>query len=816
MKSKALPDENITTVNNDHTHEDDHPCVDVIKGAVVAEPGILGVKLDPQRQEVSFDYDPSQISEQKIAQIAERLTPSLQNNLQTCTLRLGHHRGRACEVCASLLENRIRQINGVRKASASYMGGALSITFDNSLVSSDQLVQQIKQFGVSVAPSAADLPVVTAVPEPVTGPIRRAWKWLTAQNLEAIFTVITFIMLLVGWLAERVAVPPYVSVVAYTIAYVTGGVFGLKAGLESLRERTIDVDLLMVLAAIGAAIVGSPFEGALLLFLFSLSNVLQDYALDRTRNAIRALMKLRPNQALVLRDGELVTLPVEKVVIDDHFLVRPGDRIPLDGVVLEGDSAVDQSSLTGESMPVAKSPGDSVLAGTINKNGSLEVRVTKTAQDSTIAKLIKLVEEAQSEKAQTQRFLDQAEQYYATGVIGFTILAIFVPILLLGEDFDPAFYRAMTLMVAASPCALIISTPASILSAIGNGARKGVLFKGGVHLEQAASIKVIAFDKTGTLTEGEPRVTDVKVISAGQQDVWQGDEDDLLALAAAVELKSEHPLAQATVMAAQERNLGIPEVRAFQAATGMGVSGTVNGMDIRVGNLRHFAAFNPLGLAAAEQEVDRLQAEGKTAVVVAQIIADGRTAHLLGIVAFADQLRSDAADVVRALKSLGVARVVMLTGDNERIGRAIAEQVGVDDYYAELLPEDKLGLIKDLEAEFGPIAMVGDGVNDAPALASASIGIAMGAAGTDVALETADVVLMADDLCNIPYVIDLSRQTRKTLIVNLSFAMGMIAVMIAAIFTANLSLPLAVVGHEGGTVLVSLNGLRLLVYKGRL
>ncbi len=572
----------------------------------------------------------------------------------------------------------------------------------------------------------------------------------------------------------------------------------------------------MVLAAIGAAIVGSPFEGALLLFLFSLSNVLQDYALDRTRNAIRALMKLRPNQALVLRDGELVTLPVEKVVIDDHFLVRPGDRIPLDGVVLEGDSAVDQSSLTGESMPVAKSPGDSVLAGTINKNGSLEVRVTKTAQDSTIAKLIKLVEEAQSEKAQTQRFLDQAEQYYATGVIGFTILAIFVPILLLGEDFDPAFYRAMTLMVAASPCALIISTPASILSAIGNGARKGVLFKGGVHLEQAASIKVIAFDKTGTLTEGEPRVTDVKVISAGQQDVWQGDEDDLLALAAAVELKSEHPLAQATVMAAQERNLGIPEVRAFQAATGMGVSGTVNGMDIRVGNLRHFAAFNPLGLAAAEQEVDRLQAEGKTAVVVAQIIADGRTAHLLGIVAFADQLRSDAADVVRALKSLGVARVVMLTGDNERIGRAIAEQVGVDDYYAELLPEDKLGLIKDLEAEFGPIAMVGDGVNDAPALASASIGIAMGAAGTDVALETADVVLMADDLCNIPYVIDLSRQTRKTLIVNLSFAMGMIAVMIAAIFTANLSLPLAVVGHEGGTVLVSLNGLRLLVYKGRL
>jgi Cd2+/Zn2+-exporting ATPase len=648
--------------------------------------------------------------------------------------------------------------------------------------------------------------------------------------------------MIVAWLAEYFGAPAIVSSVFYTVAYISGGFFGLKGGLESLRQRTVDVDLLMVLAALGAAVVGAPFEGALLLFLFSLSNVLQDYAMDRTRNAIRALMKLRPDQALIRRGSDLVTLPVERIVVGDRFVVRPGDRIPLDGVVVEGESTVDQASITGESMPVAKHPGNPVLAGTINKNGSLEARVTKLAKDSTIAKLIQLVEEAHSEKAHTQRFLDKAEQYYALGVIVFTILVAAIPIFVFGEAFNTAFYRAMTVMVAASPCALIISTPASILSAIGNGARKGVLFKGGVYMEQAAGIKVVAFDKTGTLTEGKPQVTDVVVVEALRQaepqapygqgaakaeaasaappalrsPLWHGDEDELLALAAAVEAKSEHALAQATVEAARVRKLELSEALAFQAATGKGARGQVDGLDIRVGNLRYFEACNCLGLETATAEVKRLQAEGKTAVVVAQMSdAERTTGYALGVVAFADTVRTDAADVVRELKLLGVERVIMLTGDNERVAQAIAAQVGVDEYFADLLPEDKVRIVKELEAKYGSVAMIGDGVNDAPALASASIGVAMGAAGTDVALETADVVLMADDLSNIPYVIALSRQTRKTLVVNLGFALAMIAMMIVAIFTVNLPLPLAVIGHEGGTVLVSLNGLRLLLYKRR-
>ncbi len=812
-------DKTILPVKNGDSSPEPHdqPCLTLIEEAVATEPGIVKVQLDPSQQKLALDYDPGLITEPKLTEITQRLAPPLRHNMETCVMRLSPRGGRSCESCALMLEHRLGQIEGVRQAAASYMGGVLTVRYDNTVVSSDQLRQKVAQLGVQVAPSSAEVwPAAEAAP-----PRPQPWQWLTRQSLEAIFTAITLAALLGAWLAEYLAAPGIVSTILYTIAYITGGTFGLKGGLESLRARTVDVDLLMVLAALGAALVGAPFEGALLLFLFSLSNVLQDYAMDRTRNAIRALMKLRPNQAQVRRGSQLVTLPVEQVVVGDRFVVRPGDRIPLDGVVTDGESTVDQAPITGESMPVAKGPGSTVLAGTINQNGSLEAQVTKLARDSTIAKLIKLVEEAQSEKAHTQRFLDRAEQYYAMGVIIFTILVAVIPIYGWGEAFGPAFYRAMTVMVAASPCALIISTPASILSAIGNGARKGVLFKGGVYVEQAAGIKVIAFDKTGTLTQGKPQVTDVVITAESSRKfeasgkVWHGSEDELLALTAAVESKSEHALGKATVEAAQQRNLALSEALAFEAATGKGAKAMVEGLDIRVGNLRYFEGFECMGHDQAAAVIERLQAEGKTAIVVGQISLDGRTAYLLGAVAFADQVRPDAAAVIAEIKSLGVQRVVMLTGDNERVAQAIARQVGVDETYANLLPEDKVRIVKELEAKYGAVAMVGDGVNDAPALASASIGVAMGAAGTDVALETADVVLMADDLSNIPYLIALSRQTRKTLIVNLGFAMAAIAVMIAAIFGANMPLPMAVIGHEGGTVLVSLNGLRLLLYKRR-
>ncbi|MAT98698.1 MAG: heavy metal translocating P-type ATPase [Anaerolineaceae bacterium] len=784
----------------------DESCADLINEAITDQEGIVQVSLHPQDGRLEIDYDPAKVSEPTVEKVAQQVSPILQERWHTCTMRLGRQGGRACESCALGLERNLSQLPGVRRATASYLGGALSVTYNDQLISPDEISHHVQQMGVSVAPSAAEMTTAEPAPSVPTSPLRRAWDWLVDGRLEAIFTVITLITMIGGLIAERQEAAT-VATVLFVIAYIAGGTFGLQGGIESLRNRTIDVDLLMILAAVGAAIVGEPFEGAMLLFLFSLSNVLQDYAMDRTRNAIKALMELRPAQALVRRGDNTYLLPIEKVVISDRIIVKPGERLPLDGVVVDGRSSIDQSSITGESMPVSKEVGDSVFAGTINKNGSLEIRVTKLAKDSTLAKLIQMVEEAHSEKAETQRFIDTAEQYYAMGVIVLTILVAAVPMLFWQEAFSSAFYRAMTVMVAASPCAIVISTPATVLSAIGNGARRGILFKGGVYVENAATIKVIAFDKTGTLTVGEPQVTDITPLSDTIS------EDELLALAAAVEAKSEHPLAQATVKTAQERELSWPEAVDFQATTGQGVAAHVGQKHIRIGNGRFFTNYQTTGLDAAEAELDRLQKLAKTAVLVAEVDDDAGTAVILGVLAYADVIRPDAPDVIRALHANGVEHVVMLTGDNDAVAKQIAAQVGVDDYFADLLPEDKVTAVKKVREQYGPVAMVGDGVNDAPALATADIGIAMGAAGTDVALETADIVLMSDDLNNLPYVIGLSRKTRQTLLQNLGFALFMIVLMLGTIFFSGLALPAAVVGHEGGTVLVSLNGLRMLGYK---
>ncbi len=621
------------------------------------------------------------------------------------------------------------------------------------------------------------------------------------RNIPATFVAITFVSMITGLIADWQAAP-LLATISYTIAYVTGGTFGVKAAFESLREWRIDIDLLMILAAIGAVIVGAPFEGAMLLFLFSLSNVLQNYALGRTRHAIEALMELRPAQANVLHAGEMVAVPIEEVRVGEQFRVRPGEAIPLDGVIESGQSAVNEASLTGESLPVSKYVGDTVFAGTINENGSLDVRVTQRAEDSTLAKLIELVEVAHSEKANTQRFIDRAEQYYAVGVIVLTIVAIVFPILGWQESFDSAFYRAMTLMVAASPCALVISTPATVLSAIGNGARHGVLFKGGVYVERAATIKVLAVDKTGTLTVGKPAVTDVRVVRVGLH------EDDLLQIAAAVEQKSEHPLAQAVVRAAVQRDITIPAVGEFESLTGQGVWATVDARPIFVGNLRHLSAHNE---AAAIQHVTALQSEGKTAVVVVERLEEKLC--VLGVIGIADVLRENVAEIIQHIHNAGVPNVVMLTGDNERVAKHVGKLAGIAEIHADLMPADKLRLLKELREKYGAVAMVGDGVNDAPALATADLGIAMGAAGTDVALESADVILMSDDLSNIPYLIALSHATRRTLVQNLTFALGVIVVLVAAVLGVGLALPLSVLGHEGSTVIVSLNGLRLLGFK---
>lgn len=607
-------------------------------------------------------------------------------------------------------------------------------------------------------------------------------------------------LLIAAFALDHLTGAPHAAILGlYVASYLAGGIFATRKAIVDLVHRQVNVDLLMVTAAAGAAVVGAWGEGAVLLGLFSTSNALEHLALGRTRRAVRALMELSPDVATVVRPdlpgGEAV-VPVEDLRLGDVVLVRPGERVAVDGVVIAGETACDQAAITGESLPVEKRLGDNVFAGTINTTGAIQVRVAKLAQESTLAKIIGFVEEAREQKSRTQRFTDAFEGKYAVGVIAFSALVAVVPWLFFGTALGDAFYRAMTLLVVASPCALVISTPASTLSGLANAARHGILFKGGGHLEDAGLIRIVAFDKTGTLTRGRPHLTDVVVLNS---DV---SEAELLRYAASAERLSEHHLSQAIVGAALERGLALVDPEEFRALPGKGIMAVVDGREVAIGNELLFAELG-VSIAGGKDVAEELRADGKSAVYV------GDRSAIHGVVAVADTVRPDAAQVVADLKRLGITRTVMLTGDNRRVAEAIAEQLGIAEVEADLLPEEKLVTIRQLMTN-GPVVMVGDGVNDAPALATATLGVAMGAAGTDVALETADVVLMADDLTKLPYAIALSRRTRRTIVQNLIFSLTVIAVLVTAALTIGIPLPLGVVGHEGSTIIVVLNGLRLL------
>ncbi|MFV9504068.1 MAG: heavy metal translocating P-type ATPase [Oscillochloridaceae bacterium umkhey_bin13] len=642
---------------------------------------------------------------------------------------------------------------------------------------------------------------MTTLTQPTTTP-RTGLPQLDPARIEQLFVALTLVGIIGGVFFERLGLLGAPLLAVRLATYFFGGFFAVGAIIASLRERTIEVDLLMVLAALGAAYVGAWTEGAILLFLFSLSNVLQGYAMDRTRRAIASLLELRPDHVTVRRGDQQFDLPVEQVQVGDLVSLRPGDRVPLDGVILHGSASFDESALTGESMPVQKSVGDLALAGTLNQSGALDIEVTKSADESTLARIIGLVSDAQAGKARTQSFLDRAEQWYAMGVIGTVALFILLMPMLTGAPFAETFYTGMVLLTVASPCALVISVPAALLSAIANGARHGVLFKGGVHLEDLAQIKVIAFDKTGTLTYGRPTVADL-VPQPGVS------SDELLATVARAEIMSEHPVARAIIAHATDAGLDPVAPEHFEAVTGMGVRATWDGVETLVGAPHLFSHLGqpvPTELLAA---ADQLADEGRGSVLIAS-----QGGRWLGLITVMDRERETAAAQIAALRQAGIQRIVMLTGDNARVAEALGRRVGVDEVHAGLLPEDKLRKVQELNQRYGATAMVGDGVNDAPALAAASLGIAMGAAGTDAALETADIVLMRDDLGAIAYAVGLSRRTRRIVWQNISFALAVVVILIIATLSVGIALPLGVIGHEGSTILVVLNGLRLLAYRG--
>ncbi len=604
------------------------------------------------------------------------------------------------------------------------------------------------------------------------------------------------------------------------VAYAAGGWDALRRTAGALRRGEMDVDLLMLLAAAGAAIVGHWVEGAILLFLFSTGNTLETFAFGHTRRSIRALMELRPDDASVVQDGAERRVPVAELVPGQVVRVRPGDRIPIDGLVIAGSSRVDESTLTGEPLPMAKREGAEVFAGTLNGSGSLDIRVSRPANDSALARVIRLVEEASEAKAPTQSWIEAVESRYALGVIVASTIAVLLPWLVFGWAFHDAFYRAMTLLVVASPCALVISIPATIVSAVANGARKGVLFKGGAHLDALASVRVAALDKTGTITLGRPELVGVKALEEalrparaamvgadgeGSAPAAEGVEDDLVRLTATVEALSEHPLGDAIVEAARSRGLAFAELEGFWSEPGKGVEGTVEGARVRVG--RRSWVEEGVGAPLPRELASWVVEEARMAATPVFVAVDGRHA---GALAIADRPRPRVREALDALRRAGVPKLVMLTGDDEATARAIADEVGVDDVYAELLPDDKSRVLEELRRRHGPVAMVGDGVNDAPALAAADVGIALGAAGTDVALETADVVVMGEDLDGLAHAVDLSRRARTIVRQNLAFAVSVMVVLVILALGGWIGLTAGVVGHEGSTVVVVFNGLRLL------
>jgi heavy metal translocating P-type ATPase len=610
---------------------------------------------------------------------------------------------------------------------------------------------------------------------------------------------VSTVLFVFGLAAQFGGAPASLWWALYLACYASGGWEPAMAGVQALRAKSLDVDLLMIVAAVGAAAIGQVLDGGLLIVIFATSGALEAFLTQRTADSVRSLLDLAPESATVIAEsGHETVVDAAVLSVGDVIVVRPGERIGGDGQVVSGASDVDQASITGEPLPVVKNPGDEVFAGTLNGTGALRIRVDRAAADTVVARIVAMVQEASATKAKSQLFIEKVEQYYSIGVVAATLAVFFVPFAL-GAALQPALLRAMTFMIVASPCAVVLATMPPLLAAMATAGRNGVLVKSAVVMEQLASITAVAFDKTGTLTRGAPQLTDVETVS-------ETCHDTILTWAAAAEHPSEHPLAQAIVAAAAERGLPLPTAQDFNSAPGHGVRATIDGQTVEVGSPGHLLSdadkSNPMAAAVAD-----LEAAGKTVVI---LVADGVPA---GILALADQLRPGAGDTVAELTALTSTAPVLLTGDNRRAATTLAAQIGITDVRAGLLPQDKVSAVREIEDAGRRVLLVGDGVNDAPALAAAHTGVAMGRAGSDLALETADAVIVRDDLATLPAVIALSRRARRIVVANLAIATTFITGLVLWDLLGHLPLPLGVAGHEGSTVIVGLNGMRLLAQR---
>lgn len=695
---------------------------------------------------------------------------------QTQTYRL---EGLSCTNCAAKFEKNIRHIETVEDVQLNF--GASKVT-----IHGEASIEQLEEAGA--------FDDIKVFPENIRLSKTKEPFWKKKANKTVL---ISLVFVLLGYISHfNYGENHVVTIGLFLTAIIIGGYQMFIEGFKNLSVLDFDMKTLMTIAVIGAAIIGEWAEGSVVVFLFAISEALEDYSIDKARESIRSLMDIAPNTAIIKRDNQEVEMKVEDVRIGDIMLVKPGQRLAMDGEVIRGESYMSEAAITGESLPVFKSIGHEVFAGSINKEGFLEVKVTKHVEDTTIAKIIHLVEEAQAEKAPSQKFVDRFAKYYTPTIMLIALLVAIIPPIFAQADWSTWVYSGLAVLVVGCPCALVISTPVAIVTAIGNAARHGVLIKGGVHLEDLGHLRAIAFDKTGTLTEGTPKVTHVIPLN-------DKNETEILSIAHAIESYSEHPLAKAITNYAEQVQVPKYDAKQFQSITGKGAKATIKHTEYYIGS----PAFFNIERTTSEtirHTINELQKDGQTVIVL------GTKTEIFGLIAVADQVRKESHDIIDQLHQIGIEKTIMLTGDNKNTGLAIGRELGISEVKAELLPDEKLKMIKRLQQQYGKTAMVGDGINDAPALAGSSVGIAMGGAGTDAALETADIALMSDDLSKLPYTVALSRKTLAIIKQNISFALGLKLLALLLVIPGWLTLWIAIFADMGATLIVTLNSLRLI------
>jgi Cd2+/Zn2+-exporting ATPase len=790
-----------THYGHEHYNIDGIDCPDCalkLEQSLSKIPGITWVSLNYATAKIWFEYEPEVVSREHILATIRTAgylvsEPEVSSATAAITQSFFVIKGLDCPDCVSKLQKKIAQLEGVHEAQITFTNSSMTVSHEAAKISRAAIIAAVEEAGYSAALAVGESSV-------------KPFSLFSIKNKKVVSTILSGCFILVAWavhlLRYYIPFPSFplgthtltLTHLFYLCAIFSGGYFVAKSGYHSLRAKTFDMNFLMSVAVVGALGIGEFAEGAMVVFLFSLGNALQSYTMDKARNAIKSLMDLSPKDAHLKRGGRLLTVPVSELAIGDAIIIKPGEKVSVDGTITQGTSPIDESPITGESLPLEKLPGDRVFAGSLNGPGALEVKVEKLAIDSTLSRIIYLVEEAQAQKAPSQNFVDAFSKIYTPLILAGATLVSIIPPLFFSLPFTDWFYRGLMLLVISCPCALVLSTPVSIVSAIACASRKGVLIKGGAYLEEMGSISAIAFDKTGTLTRSHFDVTDV--VPIGESAI-----DEVIKTAASLEMKSEHPLAQAIIQKAHQDSISLREPLDLSTYPGQGLKATLDGQTALIGNL---AFFHKQGIATKpyEREIERLENEGKTPILIHHNTTRG-------IIALADTVRKEAKTCIEELKNQGIKHIILLTGDNERVTAAVAQHLTVDGFQAAMLPEEKVDAVKKLAVRYKKVAMVGDGINDAPALAVSSVGIAMGAAGTDAALESADIALLSDDLLKLPFLVYLSRRTLKTIKINLAFSLIVKAAFITVVFLGLANLWMAVAADMGTSLMVTLYGMRL-------